>query len=145
VPNLKLLIIDDELKALALMKVNLEAFGYEVLTAATGNGGIVLALKENPDIILLDIRLPDMSGWEVCRMLKSISNTRDIPIVFQTAYSEEKDIAKARSIGAVEYLIKPVDPDKLQRVLREIAEKKSGMRVGYNGGSDKGLLSENVE
>jgi DNA-binding response OmpR family regulator len=120
----KILIIDDESKALTLLKVNLEEYGFDVLTAADGAGGMVLALKENPDAILLDIRLPDLSGWEVCKMLKSITPTRQIPVVFHTAYSSESDMVRARELGAAGYLTKPVDPEKMQQVLREVVEHR---------------------
>ena len=120
----KILIIDDEDKALALLKVNLEEYGFDVLTAADGASGIVMALKENPDAILLDVRLPDLSGWEVCKVLKSISSTQRIPVVFQTAYSGETDLIRAYEVGAASYLTKPIDPEQMLKVLREVLENK---------------------
>lgn len=117
--NDKILIIDDELKALSLLKVDLEALGYEVLTASEGAVGMVLAIKEHPDFIILDIKLPDISGWEVCKILKSISLTSNIPILFITAFSSQNDVEKAKVLGACEYITKPINPAKLHRTLQE--------------------------
>jgi two-component system alkaline phosphatase synthesis response regulator PhoP len=124
--NGKILIIDDEAKALALLKLAVESAGYEVTTATNGAEGMVWAIKNHPDIIVLDIKLPDIDGWEICNILKTISITSDIPIIFFTAFSGEKDIEKAKSLGADEYLTKPVDPERITRMFKIILQKKYG-------------------
>jgi CheY-like chemotaxis protein len=116
----KILIIDDEVKALALLKTNLEDSNFEVHTANNGVEGVLKAIQLIPDLIVLDVRMPELDGWDVCKRLKSTASTKDIPIVFLTAFSSDKDREKAKALGAAEYLTKPIDPDKLLNMLRDI-------------------------
>jgi DNA-binding response OmpR family regulator len=116
----KILIIDDEVKALALLKTNLEDANFEVHTANNGVEGVIRAIQIIPDLIILDVRMPELDGWDVCKRLKSTASTKDIPIVFLTAFSSDKDREKAKTLGAAEYLTKPIDPEKLLNILRDI-------------------------
>jgi CheY-like chemotaxis protein len=114
----RILVIDDDEKGLSLLKLNLEYFGFEVITANGGANGLKKASEEIPDEIILDIKMPDINGWEVCKKLKGNSNTKDIPIVLVTAFSGPKDLEKSKNLKVESYLTKPVDPEKLADTLR---------------------------
>jgi two-component system alkaline phosphatase synthesis response regulator PhoP len=140
--NERVLIIDDEVKALALLKMAIESAGYEVTTAVNGAEGMVWAIRNHPEIIVLDIKLPDIDGWEICKILKSISTTRDILVVFFTAYSGEKDMEKAKSLGANGYLTKPVDPARMTGLFREILQKSREVTAVERGAQKSPLHKE---
>lgn len=116
----KILAIDDEVKALNILKLVLETSGYEVLTAQEGELGIQKACIEQPDLIILDICMPKMDGWEVCKKLKFTEETKKIPVVFLTAFSSAHDQEKAKGLGVSAYLTKPVDPLELENLIKEL-------------------------
>jgi len=98
---------------------------YEVITALDGESAIEIANKEHVDLILLDIMMPEMDGYDVCQHLKSNQKTKDIPIIFITAKTDETSIEKAYDIGGIDYVIKPFRPKELlARVQRELAMQK---------------------
>ena len=99
--------------------------GYRVITAQDGKQGLEIAQKEKPDLIILDIRSPEIDGWEVCRRLKNSTDTRNIPVVFLTAHAQENDINKGLSLGAEEFITKPFIPeDMAQRIKKILAQKQ---------------------
>src|SRR5438874_2761779 len=100
----KLLVVEDEATLRATLQYNLEREGFNVLTAARGDSGLRLAQEEKPDILLLDIMLPDMSGLELCRIIRREST---IPILMLTARAEEMDKVVGLELGADDYLTKP--------------------------------------
>jgi DNA-binding response OmpR family regulator len=102
----KLLIIDDDKAHLNLLQISLQK-EYTVSVAGTGPEGIEAAAKQNPDLILLDVSMPGMDGYEVCSQLKTNSKTRHIPIIFVTAKTKGDDEYKGLSLGAVDYIFKP--------------------------------------
>jgi DNA-binding response OmpR family regulator len=104
------LVIDDESSIRLLCRVNLTAAGMEVLEAEDGVHGIELARKERPDLILLDVMMPGLDGWEVARRLGRDAATSKIPIVFLTARAEADDRALGERSGGVGYVVKPFDP-----------------------------------
>ena len=106
---MKVLIVEDNPENLELFKDLLEANGHKVLEAARGDDAIVLAGKELPDIILMDIQLPDMNGYEVTASLKKLDTTRDIPVVALTAHAMEGDREKSLARGCDAYFSKPID------------------------------------
>ncbi len=108
-----ILIIDDSVKNLKLITHFLEDRGYETMTAQNGRDGLQKAARGKPDLILLDIMMPDMDGNEVCRRLQSIEHTRDIPIIFLTAKGATEDIVQGFRDGAVDYVLKPFQPEEL--------------------------------
>jgi CheY-like chemotaxis protein len=116
----KILIIDDEEESLELLKLNLEYFGFKVVTALGGFMGLMRAFNEHPDAIVLDIHMPDMDGWEVCRKLTVNSKTQNIPIVFLTALWGPNDFERAKALDVKECLTKPVNPEKLAVTLNAI-------------------------
>lgn len=106
----KILIIDDEETTLELIRLLLEHKGYEVIQATCADDGLRKAYRTQPDLVLLDIMMPDLDGWEVCRRLRELS---EVPIIFMTALSEAKDIVKGLELGADDYITKPYDNDEL--------------------------------
>jgi len=121
----KILIVDDVPENLHVM-INILKNDYTVIVATTGAKALELANKEPlPEIILLDIVMPEMDGYEVCRRLKSNYKTRDIPIIFITARSEPDDEAKGLALGAVDYIAKPVVPELVKaRVYNHLELKR---------------------
>lgn len=132
-PGKKILVIDDEKKALELLKLNLEAYGFEVFIAASGQDGMSTAVLKKPDLIILDIRMPKHDGWDVCGMLKNTASTRNIPILFLTAFSSDRDQERAIDLGASAYLTKPVDPDLLVKTIKEVIETEALSQKHYKG------------
>ena len=122
--NNKVLVIEDNKNLAELIQVNLETHGLSVITSFDGEDGLAKALKEIPDVITLDIQLPKMNGWEVCKKIKADSRTKDIPVIFLTVIpkTDGEDIAK--EVGCDLYLTKPFDPLKLVNIVKRFIEKK---------------------
>jgi DNA-binding response OmpR family regulator len=106
----KILIIDDEEATVNLIGMLLERREFEVIKAYRAEEGLRKAYKYQPDLILLDIMMPDMDGWEVCQRLREMS---DVPIVFLSARGETKDVVRGLNMGADDYVVKPYDNDEL--------------------------------
>ena len=119
------LIVDDNIKNLDLFKDFVESCGYETVTAQQGNVAISLAERYLPDIILLDVMLPGMSGYEVCRELKENTKTQHIPVVMITVLYDIADRIHGYKIGADQFLVKPVDYNELHAILDRLFGKKS--------------------
>ena len=112
-PTSRILIVDDVQMNLDLMKEILSEKGYQIATAINGKSAIAKARAHKFDLILLDVVLPDIDGFEVCAHLKSISQTQDIPIIFLTAKREKDNIIKGFQLGAVDYIPKPFSKEEL--------------------------------
>jgi DNA-binding response OmpR family regulator len=121
----KLLLIDDEPAIQTLVRLVMEGDGWQVLVAGEGAPGLALAREQHPDVILLDVALPDMSGLEVCRQLKADPGTASIPIAMLTAMAQESDRRAAISLGADDYLTKPWRPAVLIARVTSLLEKES--------------------
>lgn len=119
------LIVDDNIKNLDLFKDFVESWGYESVTAQQGKDAISLAERYLPDIILLDVMLPGMSGYEVCRELKENTKTQHIPVVMITVLNDIADRIHGYKIGADQFLVKPVDYNELHAILDSLFGKKS--------------------
>ena len=119
----RVLVVDDEAAIRLLCRVNLRLAGMEVLEASNGAVGIELARRERPDLILLDVMMPEVDGWEVVSALAEDPDTREIPIVFLTARSERVDQRRGLEAGAVAYVTKPFDPVRLAPFLQELLER----------------------
>ena len=119
----RVLIIDDEAPIRLLCRVNLEAEGMEVLEASDGEKGIELARRERPDVILLDVMMPRLDGWDVAQALVGDALTKDIPIAFLTARAEVRDRARGLDIGGVEYVTKPFNPLELAPLIENLLER----------------------
>jgi DNA-binding response OmpR family regulator len=121
----KILAIDDEALILDLVKIALETEGYDVITAERGSVGLEKAFSEKVDLILLDFMMPDISGFEACRRLKTNPATSNIPIIVLTGRVSEDDIRKIMDTGAVDYITKPFDPLGLGDKVKSILKKKA--------------------
>jgi two-component system phosphate regulon response regulator PhoB len=119
----KILIVDDEVDLLRMVDFNLRSAGFATLSAQNGKDALRLARGERPDLILLDLMLPDIMGTEVCRALKADSATRDIPVIMVTAKGEEIDRVVGFEIGAEDYVTKPFSPRELILRIRSILRR----------------------
>lgn len=111
---MKVLIVDDSPDALALARVRLGKEGHEIVVADGGRAGLAMAAREMPDLILLDVDMPDMSGFDVCRALKADSDLCMIPIIFVSGSGGPEDKIKGLDLGAVDYVTKPFDAFELR-------------------------------
>ncbi|MEI6972780.1 MAG: response regulator [bacterium] len=134
-----ILVVEDEDDVLELMRYNLTREGFGVVTATRGEDALKAVARKKPDLILLDLMLPGMNGFEVCRKLKNDPSTADIPIIMVTAKGEEADIVVGLELGADDYVSKPfsikVLVSRIRVVLRRQAsqayDQKSELRVGH--------------
>jgi len=109
----KVLVVDDEARTLRLMEAMLVSAGYSVILAENGTEAITKAIESSPDVILLDVMMPGIDGFEVAKRLQAITQTQNIPIVMVTALGEVKDRVKALKMGADDFLTKTVDKKEL--------------------------------
>ncbi|UNC92257.1 response regulator transcription factor [Candidatus Contubernalis alkaliaceticus] len=118
----KILLVEDEKNIIIALKLCLINYGYEVLLAEDGITAVETALKELPDLVLLDIIIPKLNGFLVCEALKENDLTKGIPIIMLSAKAQEEDIKKARDCGASEYLVKPLKPEELIKQIKKYTE-----------------------
>lgn len=116
----KILIAEDEQDILELIIFTLQFGGHEVIPTTNGEKALEMARKESPDLALLDVRMPLMSGYEVCSQIKSDLEIQHIPVVFLSAKGQEAEIKTGYEMGAVDYILKPFAPDQLLNRLEEI-------------------------
>jgi two-component system phosphate regulon response regulator PhoB len=129
----RILVVDDEDDLLELINYNLSKEGYRVQCVATGEEALEEARKGLPDLIVLDLLLPSVDGLEVCRLLKSDSQTQHIPIIMLTAKSEEADVVAGLELGADDYLTKPFSPRVLQARIKALLRRKPKEGMGEAG------------
>ncbi|MHA1138215.1 MAG: response regulator transcription factor [Candidatus Thorarchaeota archaeon] len=115
----KILVVDDENLTTELAKTFLEKHGFEVIIAADGDVGLNMAKAENPDLILLDVMLPTMDGFAVCKKLKENEKFKNTPILMFTARGFSSDIEKGETVGADEYIVKPFSGKALVATIRK--------------------------
>jgi DNA-binding response OmpR family regulator len=123
----RVLVAEDEPDIRGLIKYSLEFAGYDVLQATNGAEAVEIATEHLPDLILLDVRMPTMTGYEACEALKAQEVTKDIPVVFLSARGQEAEIKQGLSLGAEEYILKPFAPDELYRRVTAILERLGKM------------------
>jgi DNA-binding response OmpR family regulator len=116
-------VIDDEAPIRLLCRVNLEAEGMEVLEAADGPSGLEKARSERPDVVLLDVMMPGLDGWQVAEELLDDDRTSGIPIIFLTARAELRDRARGLDIGGVDYVTKPFNPVELAPLVEDLVRR----------------------
>ena len=121
--NVRVLVIDDEAPIRLLCRVNLEAERMDVLEASDGPTGLEKARNEEPDVILLDVMMPGLDGWQVAEELLDDRRTSSIPIVFLTARAEVRDRARGLDLGGIDYVTKPFNPIELAPQVRELIQR----------------------
>src|SRR5712671_961986 len=107
IPREKILLVDDVPANLSVLAAALEPAGYEILAVSDGATALKVAAKAQPGLILLDVMMPEMGGFETCRRLKQNESTRDLPVIFITARDETKSLVAGFQAGGVDYVIKP--------------------------------------
>lgn len=123
----RILVVDDDHQSILILKQIFRKFPYDVITAHNGQMAMQIASRELPDLILLDILMPDLSGYEVCRNLRQAAPTRNIPVIFITALNRQEEIVMGFQAGAVDYIVKPYQKEELRvRVENHLRLKASG-------------------
>ena len=123
---IKILIADDERDIRDLITFTLRFAGYEVISTANGEEAFQTAvnMEEKPELILMDVRMPKMTGYEACENLKKNNSTKDIPIVFLSAKGQESEVRTGLDMGAEEYILKPFSPDQLIERIKVVLSRK---------------------
>lgn len=103
-----ILIVDDNISILSFLSASLRDHGYDIITAANGSLAVEAARDNMPDLILLDINMPEMDGYEACKIIKSDKHTKEIPIIFISTQGEKFNKLKAFEVGAIDYITKPI-------------------------------------
>jgi two-component system alkaline phosphatase synthesis response regulator PhoP len=109
----RILVVDDEIYIVHILDFSLGMEGYEVITALDGEEALEKAFESGPDLIVLDIMMPKMDGYETCKVLKADNRTKDIPIILLSAKGRNVDMQTGYDVGADEYITKPFSPRKL--------------------------------
>jgi len=120
----KIIVIDDELDILDLVQISLEADGFEVITASSGKEALAKIRQELPDLILLDLMMPEMDGYEVMNVLQSDKQTRNVPIIMLTALAQSDDKVKGLSEGAYDYITKPFELKELTARVNAVLKRE---------------------
>ena len=121
---MKILIVDDEEPIRELIKYNVEKQKYETFTAENGQQALELCRNKNPDLVILDLILPDMSGLDICRIIRNDSSIKNIPIIMVTAKTEDSDIVTGLELGADDYVTKPFSPKVLLARIQSVLRRK---------------------
>jgi DNA-binding response OmpR family regulator len=119
----KILIAEDERDIRDLIMFTLTFAGHQVVAASNGEEAVSLAQKENPELILMDVRMPRMTGYEACKALKAIDDLRYTPVVFLSAKGQESEVQTGLEVGAVDYILKPFSPDQLTERVSSLLER----------------------
>ncbi len=134
----RVLVVEDERDVAELLRYNLAKDGYEVVLAATGTEAVKQARERHPDLVILDLMVPQLNGWEVCRRLKQDDETRSIPVIMVTGRVEEGDKVLGFEVGADDYVTKPFSPRELLARIRAVtrrgrvdgADRRAQLRIG---------------
>ena|SRR3989338_7779636 len=124
----KILVVDDEPDIVRMIKMRLEANGYDVLTASDGNTAYKKVKSDSPDLIVLDLMLPGMDGYHVCRLLKFDEKYRHIPIMMLTAKGRKEDKMLGEKVGADFYMTKPFEAKELLDKIKELLESANAAK-----------------
>jgi len=136
--NKKILVVDDDTGLLTLLQLGLEREGFTVVTADNGKDGLRRAYETRPDVVILDIAMPGMDGWQVCQRLRNMCDT---PIIMLTARSDQKDVLKGFSLGVDDYLTKPCSFEELKaRIYTVLRRARAGSDDTWRDVYDDGIL-----
>jgi len=119
----KIVIAEDERDIRDLITFTLQFAGHEVIATANGAEALEAVRREMPDIVLMDVRMPRMTGYEACRQIKADETTQDIPVVFLSAKGQEAEVKEGLEAGAIDYILKPFAPDQLTARVQEILQQ----------------------
>lgn len=117
-----ILVAEDERDIRDLINFTLTFAGHQVTVAANGEEAVQQAQKVNPDLIMMDVRMPKMTGYEACRELKKIDAFKDTPVVFLSAKGQDEEVQAGIDVGAYAYILKPFSPDDLTRRINDILQ-----------------------
>jgi DNA-binding response OmpR family regulator len=121
----RILIAEDEPDIRELITLTLQFNGFDVTSARDGAEAVEIAQRGQFDLILMDVRMPRMTGYEACRRLRELDVTKDIPIIFLSAKGQEAEVQQGLQAGADQYILKPFAPDMLSRKIKEVLNNKS--------------------
>ena len=122
----RILIVDDTKDILQVVARRLQSWGYEALTAESGEEGLKMAQEQLPDLVLLDIMMPKMKGRDVCARLKADPHTQHIPVIFLTALGLADHVKAGMDLGADDYIVKPFEPAELKERIAIVLSRVSG-------------------
>jgi CheY-like chemotaxis protein len=117
----RVLAVDDDPTILRLLQVNLQMEGHDVVTASDGVEALAKARESRPEVVLLDVMMPGLDGWQVCEQLRADPDIGDTPVVFVSARAQESDLARGHAVGANAYITKPFDPVELTELVERLA------------------------
>ena len=120
-----ILVAEDERDIRDLIKFSLTFAGHQVTVAANGEEAVQQAQKVNPDLIMMDVRMPKMTGYEACREMKQIDSLKDTPVVFLSAKGQDEEVQAGIDVGAYAYILKPFSPDDLTRRINDILQSST--------------------
>ncbi len=123
-PNKRILIVDDQAAIVDMVRMRLEANNYEVITAGDGQEGLDKARKENPGLIILDVMLPKLNGYKVCKLLKADPRYNKIPVIISTGRTPQEVSKVGKEVGADAYISKPFEAQLLLSTIKELLEKR---------------------
>ncbi len=118
----RILVVDDDPVIVRLLEVNFRLEGFEVVTALRGEDALALSREAPPDIILLDVMMPGMDGYEVCRQLRETPELAQVPVLFLSARARDDDRSRGMGLGVADYVTKPFDPTELVALVRRHLE-----------------------
>src|SRR5216684_4654247 len=125
-----ILVVDDDPKIVRVVEINLTREGYRVRTAADGEEALAAVAQERPDLVLLDVMMPRMDGFETLKRLKADPVSADILVVMLTARAQDEDVFEGYGTGAQWYLTKPFEPEELRRVVRHLLDRDRAGEAG---------------
>ncbi len=140
----RILIVDDDEDVLLIVQTILDNAGYSAVLARNGREGVEKAIEDHPDLILLDVMMPELSGWEVCTTLKSAPETRHIPIAMLTVKSEIRDLITGMQVGADDYITKPFTRKKLLSTVKRLLEEKRQTSPAFLGSDNEEVRFQNL-
>jgi DNA-binding response OmpR family regulator len=121
----RILIVDDDPVIVRLLQINFRLDGYEVDTASRGEEALERVRVHRPDVVVLDVMMPGIDGWEVCRRLKETPGAKHLPVIFLSARAQDEDRQRGYALGVDEYVTKPFDPAHLVEIVRRSLAKRS--------------------
>jgi CheY-like chemotaxis protein len=121
----RILIVDDDPVIVRLLQINFRLEGYVVDTASRGEEALEQVRQHRPDVVVLDVMMPGIDGWEVCRQLKETPGVKHIPVIFLSARAQDEDRQRGYALGVDEYVTKPFDPAHLVEIVRRSLAKRT--------------------